>query len=57
MIVGNSQYNIVTLVADLKNVIKVRNEVEGSRNTDVMKILDSLIKENSIQGLIFYKIR
>ncbi|KAF7408298.1 hypothetical protein HZH66_002835 [Vespula vulgaris] len=49
---GNSQYNIVTLVADLRNVIKIRNEDEASRNTDVMQILDSLIKENSIQETI-----
>ncbi|KAI4478167.1 PREDICTED: rap1 GTPase-GDP dissociation stimulator 1-B [Polistes canadensis] len=49
---GDSQYNIVTIVADLRNFIKIRNETEKSKNTDVMQILDSLIKENSIQEVI-----
>ncbi|KAK2582787.1 hypothetical protein KPH14_005051 [Odynerus spinipes] len=48
---GESQCNIATLVAELKNVMRIRNEVEGSKK-DVMQILDYLIKENSIQETI-----
>lgn len=52
MIAGESQYNIAALVANLQNVTKIKNEVEGNRTRNVIEILDCLVKENSIQETI-----